>query len=261
DWTRTSHTTGFWECPELFELPIDGDQSRTKWVMYGASGTYMTGDFDGYKFTPQSGKHYFSTGSIYAAQTFTNMPDSDNRRIQIGWGRIGHPGMPFNGMMMLPTELSLRTTKDGIRLFSVPVKEIETLQELAVKTQSVKAEQANILLKPYNDNDVLRIKATIRLSHATDAGLNLYGQELLKYDLNFNLVNGVFYSPEDMTSMEITADIILDKTSVEVFIDGGAYSYTMERQARKDNNEGFRFRGNNIEVKNLEVYTLKSIWH
>lgn len=78
--------------------------------------------------------------------------------------------------------------------------------------------------------------------------------------MNFNLVNGVFYSPEDMTSMEITADIILDKTSVEVFIDNGAYSYSMERRPDLKNKEGFHFWGNNIEVKNLEVYTLRSIW-
>ena len=81
--------------------------------MYGASGTYMLGVFDGKKFTPESGKYYYSTGSIYAAQTFTNIPESDGRRIQIGWGRISHPGMPFNGMMLFPTELSLRTTKDA----------------------------------------------------------------------------------------------------------------------------------------------------
>ena len=47
---------------------------------------------------------------------------------QIGWGRISHPGMPFNGMMLFPTELSLRTTKDGIRLFSKPIDELDRLQ-------------------------------------------------------------------------------------------------------------------------------------
>lgn len=25
EWTYESHTTGFWECPELFELPVEGD--------------------------------------------------------------------------------------------------------------------------------------------------------------------------------------------------------------------------------------------
>ncbi len=260
DWTFESHITGFWECPELFELPVDGNKNNTKWVMYGASGTYMIGAFDGKKFTPEAGKYYYSTGSIYAAQTFTGIPESDGRRIQLGWGRISHPGMPFNGMMLLPTELSLHTTKDGIRLFSKPVKEFDRLQTEAGRWNSLTADKANELLQSYNNAGILRIRTTIKLSHATSVGLNLFGQPLLDYDMNFNRINGVFYSPEDMTSMEITADIILDKTSVEVFIDDGAYSYSMERRPDMKNKEGFRFWGNNVEVKDLEVYTLRSIW-
>ena len=228
--------------------------------MYGASGTYMIGAFDGKKFTPEAGKYYYSTGSIYAAQTFTGIPESDGRRIQLGWGRISHPGMPFNGMMLLPTELSLHTTKDGIRLFSKPVKEFDRLQTEAGRWNSLTADKANELLQSYNTAGILRIRTTVKLSHATSVGLNLFGQPLLDYDMNFNRINGVFYSPEDMTSMEITADIILDKTSVEVFIDDGAYSYSMERRPDMKNKEGFRFWGNNVEVKDLEVYTLRSIW-
>lgn len=260
DWKFQSHVTGFWECPELFELAVDGDNNNKKWVMYGASGTYMTGSFDGKKFTPESGKHYYSTGAVYAAQTFTNIPSSDGRRIQIGWGRISHPGMPFNSLMLLPVELTLRTTKDGPRLHSYPVKELETLQTAIFSKSNIKAKEANELLHPYSDSDCMRIRFTIKLSHATDAGFNLYGQQLMKYDMNFNQVNGVFYSPDDMTSMEITADVYIDRTSVEVFIDNGAYSYSMERKPEKNNREGFHFWGNNIEVKELKAYTMKSIW-
>jgi fructan beta-fructosidase len=260
EWNFESHVTGFWECPELFELPVDGDKNNTRWVMYGASGTYMIGKFDGKTFTPESGKYYYTTGSIYAAQTYTNIPDSDGRRIQIGWGRIQHPGMPFNGMMLLPTELTLRNTKDGLRLFSVPAKEVDTLQGSSVQWESLTSEKANELLRRFYSDDCLRIKTTLRLSHATNVGFNLFGQQLVDYDMNFNRVNGVFYSPEDRTSMEITADIFVDKTSVEVFIDGGAYSYSMERKPHPGNKEGFHFFGNNIEVKSLEVYQMNSIW-
>jgi len=73
-------------------------------------------------------------------------------------------------------------------------------------------------------------------------------------------INGTFYSPEDMTSMELTADIYIDRTSIEVFIDGGAYSYSVARKPDVKNTEGFHFWGNNIDIKNLEVYTVKSIW-
>lgn len=260
DWTFESHITGFWECPELFELAVDGNANNKKWVMYGASGTYMIGSFDGKTFTPESGKHYYTTGTSYAAQTFTGIPEADGRRIQIGWGRVTHPDMPFKGTMLLPTSLSLHTTKDGIRMFSNPIKEVDALQTKVGTWNNLTAEKASQLLQSYNQSGTLRLRTTLKLSHATNAGLNLFGQSLLNYDMNFNLVNGVFYSPEDMTSMEISVDIILDRTTVEVYVDGGAYSYSMERKADPKNKEGFHFWGNNIEVKNLEVYNMRSIW-
>ena len=163
-------------------------------------------------------------------------------------------------MMLFPTELSLRTTKDGIRLFSKPIEELERLQTSVGKWRALTADKADELLRQYKDASTLRIRTTLKLSHATNAGLNLFGQSLLDYDMNYNRINGVFYSPEDMTSMEIAADIILDKTSIEVYIDDGAYSYSMERRPDLKNREGFHFFGNNIEVKEMEVYTSRSIW-
>ena len=260
DWTYESHITGFWECPELFELPVDGDTHNTKWIMYGASGTYMIGSFNGKEFKPETGKFCYTNGCIYAAQTFTNIPATDGRRIQIGWGRVSQPGMPFNGMMMLPTELTLRRTKDGIRLISVPVKETEQLFQPIQKWHSLTSDEANQKLTEFNTTDCLRIKTTLKLSHATDAGLSLFGQRILHYDMNFNTVNGHFYSPQDPTSMELSADIYIDRTTIEVFIDGGLYSYSMERHPSDGNKEGFHFWGNRIEVKNLEVFSVKSIW-
>jgi fructan beta-fructosidase len=197
---------------------------------------------------------------LYAAQTFNNIPEADGRRIQIGWGRIPQDGMPFNNMMLLPTGLTLRRTKNGIRLFSVPVKETEQLFTPAGKWINLSSPEANRQLAGFNGADKLRIRATIRLSHATGAGLSLYGQRLVNYDMNFNTLNGRFYSPQDPTSMELTADIYIDRSSVEVFIDGGAYSYAMERKAEQENKEGFHFWGNNITVTSLEVFKVKSIW-
>ncbi|GAB4025959.1 hypothetical protein GCM10028809_08560 [Spirosoma gilvum] len=228
--------------------------------MYGASATYMIGSFDGKTFTPESGKHYYTTGSIYAAQTFANMPESDPRRIQIGWGRISQPGMPFNNMMLLPTELQLRTTKNGLRLTSKPIKETAPLFEPVLQGASLSATEANEKLKSFTDLDRFRLTTTLKLSHATSAGLSLFGQRILNYDLNANLVNGVFYSPETMTSMELTADIYVDRTSIEVFIDGGAYSYSLERKPVSGAKENLEFWGNRIEIRDFKLYTAKSIW-
>lgn len=69
DWTFLSTfgpanaTGGLWECPDLFELPVDGDPDDTRWVMVvninpggvagGSGGQYFVGDFDGTTFTPE----------------------------------------------------------------------------------------------------------------------------------------------------------------------------------------------------------------
>jgi fructan beta-fructosidase len=188
------------------------------------------------------------------------MPENDPRRIQIGWGRVQQPGMPFNNMMLLPTELKLRTTKNGLRLSSVPVRETEQLFEPVHQWSSLNAAEANEELKSFQPLDRFRVKTTIKLSHATSAGFSLFGQRVLDYDLNANLVNGIFYSPETMTSLELTADIYVDRTSIEVFIDGGAYSYSIERKPVSTSKEVLQFWGNRIEVKDLKLYTAKSIW-
>ncbi|MBQ8544119.1 MAG: DUF4980 domain-containing protein [Alistipes sp.] len=257
-WQYKSHTTGFWECPELIELAVDGNPENKKWVMYGASGTYMIGSFDGEKFTPEAGKFYYVRGNIYAAQCYNNIPAEDGRTIQIGWGQINHPHLPVNGMMTFPTELTLRTTRNGVRLFSYPVAELAKLQELKGNWANLKAEEATAKLKPYDKEGALLIKTTIRLSHATSAGISLDGQNIVDYDMNRNTINGTFYSPDEIGSMELKMTLLIDRTSVEVYIDDGAYSYVMERIPH--NSSGFNFWGNNIMVKNLEVSTLRSIW-
>lgn len=258
EWNYQSHVTGFWECPDLFELPVDGDSNNTRWVMYGASNTYMIGRFDGRVFTPEAGKYRFTTGSIYAAQTFNHVPDG--RRIQLGWGRLSHPGMPFNGMMLLPTELKLRTTRDGIRLTSQPVAEVQQLLHNRYDSKGVqKAEDANKAMAMFSPVDCLHLKATLHLNHRTSAGLSLNGQNIVDYDSNFNNINGQFYSPEDPTSMDLTLDVYIDRTSVEVFVDEGLYSYSLERRL-SDNQEGLRFWGTNLTVSNLRVDSIDGIW-
>ena len=278
DWEYKSHITGFWECPELFELPVDGDDSNRLWVMYGASGTYMLGNFDGERFKPVSGKHRNTGGSIYAAQTYNNIPESDGRRIQIGWGRLSHPGENFNGMMLLPTELSLTNTLSGVRLVSKPVREVDGLCKLLGKWSNLTQEEANEALRKYSAYDLLRVRFTLLLSHATDASLSLDDQRLFDYDMNHNTLNGFHYSPADPTSMEITADIFIDRTSVEAFIDGGLFSYSFGRKTDNSpvlastdsdsrsagtvewNGKPFEFRGNRLTVKSLELFDVASIW-
>ena len=130
-WTHLQDLTlpGVSECPDFFELPVDGDPSNTRWVFWGASGGYMLGSFDGNAFAPESDVLQAEQGANgYAAQTWSDIPAADGRRIQISWMRGGrYPAMPFNQQMSFPVELTLRTLQDGIRLCRVPVREIELL--------------------------------------------------------------------------------------------------------------------------------------
>ena len=271
EWTYQSHVNGFWECPDLFPLPVDGNADDVRWVMYGASNTYMIGRFDGKVFTPESGKHRFSTGAIYAAQTFNDVPDG--RRIQIGWANIDHRGMPFRGQMLLPTELTLRSTKDGVRLVSKPIKEVETLLSPLYNSESgLKKQEANVALNkalPQRGSgegaNCLHLRATLNLTYATSAGLKFDGQTLVDYDLNRNTLNGQFYSPQDPTSLSLTMDIYIDRTSIEVFIDDGLYSYSMERRraigaAQKTIPKGFEFWGSDISVSDIRLDAVESCW-
>ena len=99
--------------------------------------------------------------------------------------------------LAIGTELTLRTTKDGIRLVNVPVKEVESLCKPLRSWKSLSSDEANRHLKEFYDADCLRIKTTIKLSHATDAGFNLFGQRMIGYDMNSNTLNGRFYSPHN----------------------------------------------------------------
>ena len=257
EWMYQSHVTGFWECPDLFELPVDGNPDNTRWVMLGASNTYMIGRFDGMTFVPEGGKYRFCTGTIYAAQTISHEPKG--RRIQIGWGRVSHPGMPFNGMMLLPTELTLKTTREGIRLVNKPISEVQTLLQNVVSSPGVlNAEAATRMLELLGHADGLHLTFTLHLNHRTSAGLSFMGRNILDYDSNFNTINGQYYSPEDPTSMDLTAEVFIDRTSVEVFIDNGLYSYSMEWHDRKS--DGLRFWGTNLTVSGLKADRVRSIW-
>ncbi|MBO7472142.1 MAG: glycoside hydrolase family 32 protein [Bacteroidaceae bacterium] len=264
DWTYQSHVNGFWECPDLFPLPVDGNANDVRWVMYGASNTYMIGSFDGKVFTPESGKHRFSTGTIYAAQTFNEVPDG--RRIQIGWANIDHRGMPFRGQMLLPTELTLRTTKDGIRLISKPISEVTSLlKPLYSSEKALNGQEVNKALQPYQSQDCVHLRATLNLTYATSAGLRFDGQTLVDYDLNHNTLNGQFYSPQDPTSLSLTMDIYIDLTSIEVFIDDGLYSYSMERRRAINTPQrpvikGFEVWGTDINVTDIQLDAVESCW-
>lgn len=255
-WQKQSHFTGLHECPDFFELPVDGDSTKKKWVIHGGSPEYFVGDFNGKTFTPTSEKLRYAEGIkegwgdiVYAALTFENMPN--DRRVQIAWGRVQHPGMPFTQMMLFPTEFSLKTTDDGIRLFANPIKEIEELHLKKNKWSSLTLTDANNKLKDLKQAP-LHVKIDFTLDKGKIFRLRYLGTEIL------NL------SSDELPEGQNKLEILLDKTVAEIFLNNGARYIVKEV---KDNN----IKSKDILVfdsldkygptlKNLEVYEMKSIW-
>jgi len=254
-WEEKSIIPGFYECPEFFELAIDGNLKNKKWVMYGASGTYMTGDFNGEKFTPEHGKYFYSWGSQYAAQTYNNV--TDGRRIQIGWGRIEHRGMAFNQMMLFPCELTLRTTAEGVRLFCEPVKEIESLHQKSYSWSNLTTEEANEKLKEVK-GDLFHLKIDAEILHGLGLELFYRGNPVVYFDGNYNRFNGAPYICDKPGIFRFSIEVILDRTSVEAYIGNGKL-FISEQLKDKKSDEGIAFRGN-LKIHSFEVNELKSIW-
>ena len=137
---------GVWECPDLFELPVDGNGSK-KWVLlcninpghpFGGSGTqYFIGDFDGKTFTPDEPaevQKWMDYGKDhYATVSWSDAPDS--RRTAIGWMSNWQyanevPTMQYRSANTLPRELGLFTAPDGkIYLSSTPSPELLKLRK------------------------------------------------------------------------------------------------------------------------------------
>ena len=257
DWQYESHTMGFWECPELFELPVDGDPGFTRWVMYGVDNSYMIGDFDGKVFTPEKGKYKVSYGLAHAAQTFNNVPDG--RRIQIAWGRVKHPGMRFSQMICFPTEISLRTTQDGVRVFHNPIDEVESLHKRSWEWKNLNQDEANNMLQEIKSG-FLHVRARIELERDLSFNVSFRGNKILNFNGYKGTMNDHPYSTVKPGVYQFDIELLIDATSTETFIDGGRIYITDQVQPPMDDS-GIIFKsGGNLLIKSLEVSEMNSIW-
>jgi fructan beta-fructosidase len=252
-WTWQSHFKGLHECPDFFELPVDGDTSHRRWILHGGSSTYFIGSFDGSTFTPETSALRYAEGRnangddvLYAAQSFADMPDG--RRVQMAWGRITEQGMPFNQMMLFPTEFKLATTRDGLRLLATPIREIEGLHTREYAWSSLTAtdaEQRLHLIPP----GPLHVKMQVTLEK--DDELTIRYQGNLLATLQFG----------DLDKGLGSVEILLDKSVAEIFIDGGR-RYIVKEMAAPTNVRGIELNvGRSGSIFNtLDVYKMSSIW-
>jgi fructan beta-fructosidase len=260
-WELKSILESFHECPELFQLPVDGNENNKKWVLYGGTGDYLIGDFDGSKFTIESDKIRYSYGNaFYASQTFSDIPKEDGRRIQIGWARVATPGMPFNQMMNFPVNLTLRETKDGIRMFANPVREIEKLYKKKHSFNNEKLVPGNNPISKIN-GDLFDITAEFTIGNAAQIGFEIRGVPVVCNVKNNSISVKNETAPCKPKNGKIKLRLLVDRTSIEIFINNGEYYMPVGSIPDDDNMSLNVFtEGGIAKIIKLEVNELNSAW-
>jgi fructan beta-fructosidase len=230
------------ECPDIFELPIEGKPNETRWILMAASNRYFIGQFDGKTFHAEVGPLGTRHGAFYAAQTFSQAPQG--RRIEIGWLQTNSyekifPEQCSNQGFTLPHELTLRETTQGLRLFYNPVKELEVLRDkVIVKAENLDATEANRLLLSVQGN----------LAEVT---LTLNQPAKVK-----GFLNGI---PVAFEGQE--ARIYIDRTVAETYADKGlSYEITKRSLQEFHSTRTQLDLPAGVQIKALEVYLLRSIW-
>jgi fructan beta-fructosidase len=132
--------SGVWECPDLMQVPIEGEPGKTKWVLFTSQNStmqYFVGEFDGTEFLedkPQTKIHKQDYGTdYYAAVTYHNSPEK--QPISIGWVNNWEyanaiPTKPWKSAMSLPRKLSVKKMDDDWVLIQQP---LNTLDQLRLK--------------------------------------------------------------------------------------------------------------------------------
>lgn len=137
----------FWECPDLFPLPVADVPGTVTWVLLfsvnpdgrggGSATRHVLGNFDGISFTPAPGtspRRLDWGADFYAATSFTDAPGG--RRIIMGW--MGNweyaaqvPTSPWRGLMTLPREVSIVAADGQQELVQRPIPELLAIEEVA----------------------------------------------------------------------------------------------------------------------------------
>ena len=249
------------DCPELFQLPVDGDEQNKKWILYGGNGAYFLGAFDGKKYTPETKETRYNYGNcFYASQTFSNVPESDGRRIQMAWGTIRMPDMPYNMQMLFPVELTLHTTDEGIRMFAYPVKEIETIHAEEHSWTDVQLEPKQNLLADA-DGELFDIEAEFEVGKADQFGFRINGVPVA-YNVKKNeLSGGRSRAKLNPVDGKIRLRILVDRVSIEIFANDGRI-YMPVRAMHDEDEKGLEVftEGGDTKINSLKVHELKSIW-
>lgn len=249
NWTKESEIGknlfahgGVWECPDLLQFNVNG---KKIWVLLvsmnpggpngGSATQYIVGDFDGHVFKPYSNDiKWMDYGpDNYAGVTFSNVGE---RNILIGWMSNWNyanvvPTEKWRSAMTVPRELSLieqhnnknASSKDFL-LVSSPVKDLkndfteiiskENALPNRIDIKDLKATDFEIIFSN-TDNEKLIVGYHANKKHfsidRTKAGVSNFNEGFA----------AVALAPRLSYATNMDLSILLDKTSIELFADGG----------------------------------------
>ena len=283
EWTELSRIEipGNCECPDLFDLPVAGSDSGTKWVFLSGAGRwidgdcarYVIGDFDGTTFTPESEAIPIEWGGWnYSTQTYSDAPDG--RRIYVGWfsttfdGSAAFPGNPFNGQYRIPWELTLVQTEEGLRLAKFPVEELKELRKSGLHLGGGEYDGGDHPLEGL-DSRSIDIDCVIEPRRANAVGFLFEGLEAIRYDVVSRTMRVLGREHDWPLEPDgtLTLRVLFDVNCVEVFgpdglkvMSGICSPATLESQDESQPSLSLRVVGGPVGVSSMIAYPVKSIW-
>ena len=244
------------ECPDFFELPVDGDTNQMKWVLIQGNGNYSIGSFNGIEFKEETVRHPCDVGpNFYATQTWANTDTGDGRRIQTAWMRgATFPNMPFNQEVSFPCELTLHSTPNGLRIFREPIKEIVLLHtgQDAWTNRTVKANEV-LPLEP--GGRLFHIMAKLSIPEGARLTFNILGVPVILTSKTVENGSG----PATVQGHVDSVEILVDRGSIETFGNHGEISST-RYALPAENGISVKADGGSVAIQSLTVYTLNSAW-
>lgn len=285
---------GVWECPDLFQLKVS-DSGEEKWILIisvnpgapnGGSGTqYFIGEFDGtsFKSTQKEAKWLDWGTDNYAGITYNHEPNG--QRIFIGWMSNWDyardtPTKEWRSAMTVPRKLSLIKSGNSYELTNYPLEDLGTIFESVIKTdlKIAAGEFESIASDTYNQSEIRFTTADRKFEFSFNNSLDeeliltIDGdQELFLLDrinsgktaFKEEFAQSIHKMPiTNLPDGEIEVRILMDWSSIEVFINTGQYVMTSQVFPNEDyTNLIFTNTSSSmLTIKDLEVNRAESIW-
>ena len=295
-----------WECPDLFELAVENEGGKKFWVLEadmgsgsvagGSGGEYFVGTFDGQNFEPIQESQWVDFGrDFYAPISWNNLPESDGRRIWLGWFNNWEtclvPTFPWRSSMSVPRSLSLRKVPSSqpSKSFHYVLIQRPIIELTKLKNQSIELDTRNVTWPP----QVTLPKGRLRdLSFVLETTLEPGTERSVGYriitgnneflELGYDREGGVVYvdrrqsgnttfhpafsgrheAPARLIKDKVQLQVIVDRSTVEVFInDGEAVISDRFFPTGQDVAIQVFSGGPSAKITNSKIWPLKSIWH